>query len=162
MASDTHVDPKPLESYLLNKCLIGYGLINGIINALIFFLLHMGDRTATFSLTAILMDLALTGFLLGLLLYLIVAPMTRSDLRKGSFSTEGARQLGFIPAGTFLASLVVGAVCMVVLLVVGGLLALVLPQPLSFTGMLVLKGCLCAVAGAIAGYLTINKVAAAA
>ena len=37
---------KPFNSYLLNKCIIGYGVINGIINAVIFYLLHMGEPNA--------------------------------------------------------------------------------------------------------------------
>ena len=32
---------KPFNSYLLNKCIVGYGIINGIINAVIFYLMHL-------------------------------------------------------------------------------------------------------------------------
>ena len=36
--------PKPFVAYMRHKCLIGYGVINGIINAVIFYLLHQIGR----------------------------------------------------------------------------------------------------------------------
>ena len=83
---------KPFNSYLLNKCIIGYGVINGIINAVIFYLLHMGEPEALLGHADIFHDFALTGVLLGLLLFVIVVPLTRMDLRKHVFAGHDAAQ----------------------------------------------------------------------
>ena len=85
---------KPFNSYLLNKCIIGYGVINGIINAVIFYLLHMGEPEALLGHADIFHDFALTGVLLGLLLFVIVVPLTRMDLRKHVFAGPNAANLG--------------------------------------------------------------------
>ena len=77
---------KPFNSYLLNKCIVGYGIINGIINAVIFYLMHLSEPELLFSEADIFHDFALTGVLLGILLFVIVVPLTRMDLRKGVFS----------------------------------------------------------------------------
>ena len=74
---------KPFNSYLLNKCIVGYGIINGIINAVIFYLMHLSEPELLFSEADIFHDFALTGVLLGILLFVIVVPLTRMDLRKG-------------------------------------------------------------------------------
>ncbi len=73
---------KPFNSYLLNKCIVGYGIINGIINAVIFYLMHLSEPELLFSEADIFHDFALTGVLLGILLFVIVVPLTRMDLRK--------------------------------------------------------------------------------
>ena len=39
---------KPFNSYLLNKCIVGYGIINGIINAVIFYLMHLSEPELLF------------------------------------------------------------------------------------------------------------------
>ena len=64
--------PKPplsFTSYALNKCLIGYGVVNGIINAAIFAGLHAAAEGATFDMAAVVSDLSFTGLLLGMLLF---------------------------------------------------------------------------------------------
>ena len=33
---------KDYQSYLKNKCIVGYGIVNGIVNALIFMGMHAG------------------------------------------------------------------------------------------------------------------------
>ena len=91
---------KPFNSYLLNKCIVGYGIINGIINAVIFYLMHLSEPELLFSEADVFHDFALTGVLLGILLFVIVVPLT-------------------------------------------------------VTGLMLLKGLVCACAGAVAGYITI-------
>ena len=85
---------KPFNSYLLNKCIVGYGIINGIINAVIFYLMHLSEPELLFSEADIFHDFALTGVLLGILLFVIVVPLTRMDLRKGVFSGPNVANLG--------------------------------------------------------------------
>ena len=82
--------PKSFKSYALNKCLIGYGVVNGIINAAIFAGINAGAPDAMFGMHDIVHDLAFTGLLLGMLLFACVVPLTRMDLRKGVFSLPGA------------------------------------------------------------------------
>ena len=95
--------PKSFKSYALNKCLIGYGVVNGIINAAIFAGINAGAPDAMFGMHDIVHDLAFTGLLLGMLLFACV----------------------------------------------------LLPLPLTVTGLMLLKGLVCACAGAVAGYITI-------
>lgn len=150
---------KPFNSYLLNKCIIGYGVINGIINAAVFYLLHMGDPNALFGETDIFHDFALTGVLLGILLFVIVVPLTRMDLRKGIFSGPDAANLGgaasLVPASYAPALLVTTVAATVALMGTGAFAATLLPLPLTVTGMMLLKCFVCACAGGIAGYFTI-------
>lgn len=35
---------KDYQSYLKNKCIVGYGIVNGAVNALIFMGMHAGGR----------------------------------------------------------------------------------------------------------------------
>ena len=150
---------KPFNSYLLNKCLIGYGVINGIINAVIFYLLHMGEPAALFGEADIFHDFALTGVLLGILLFVIVVPLTRMDLRKGVFAGPNVANLGgaasLVPASYAPALLVTTVVATVAIMGVGAFAATLLPLPLSMTGMMLLKGVVCAVGGGVAGDFTI-------
>ena len=150
---------KPFNSYLLNKCIIGYGVINGIINAVIFYLIHMGEPNAMLGEADIFHDLALTGVLLGILLFVIVVPLTRMDLRKGVFAGPDVANLGgaasLVPASYAPALLVTTVAATITIMGVGAFAATLLPLPLSVTGMMLLKGVVCACAGGIAGYFTI-------
>ena len=87
------------NKYLLEKCLIGNGIINGIINALIFFAMHKSEPNTTFMTTDIVIDLSATSLILGFLLALIVLPLTAKDLNAGKITRqEGANKIvGFLP-----------------------------------------------------------------
>ena len=150
---------KPFNSYLLNKCIVGYGIINGIINAVIFYLMHLPEPELLFSEADIFHDFALTGVLLGILLFVIVVPLTRMDLRKGVFSGPNVANLGgaasLVPASYAPALLVATVAATVSLMGVGAFACVLLPLPLTVTGLMLLKGLVCACAGAVAGYITI-------
>ena len=152
---------KPFNSYLLNKCIVGYGIINGIINAVIFYLMHLSEPELLFSEADIFHDFALTGVLLGILLFVIVVPLTRMDLRKGVFSLPGAAGGAFpLVSSSYAVSILgVGALAAVVMTGAGALLSLALPAAgATVTGMMVLKGLVCALGGAVAGWFTISFV----
>ena len=146
--------PKSFKSYALNKCLIGYGVVNGIINAAIFAGINAGAPDAMFGMHDIVHDLAFTGLLLGMLLFACVVPLTRMDLRKGVFSGPNVANLG--GAASILG---VGALAAVVMTGAGALLSLALPAAgATVTGMMFLKGLVCALGGAVAGWFTISFV----
>ena len=63
---------KDYQSYLKNKCIVGYGIVNGIVNALIFMGMHAGDADITFAAGKVVEEIALTGALLGLINSLMV------------------------------------------------------------------------------------------
>lgn len=152
---------KPFNSYLLNKCIVGYGIINGIINAVIFYLMHLSEPELLFSEADIFHDFALTGVLLGILLFVIVVPLTRMDLRKGVFSLPGAAGGAFpLVSSSYAVSILgVGALAAVVMTGAGALLSLALPAAgATVTGMMFLKGLVCALGGAVAGWFTISFV----
>lgn len=153
--------PKSFKSYALNKCLIGYGLVNGIINASIFAGMHASAEGAMFDLAAIVHDLSFTGVLLGMLLFACVVPLTRMDLKHGKFALP-AGGVGAFPlvSGSYAVSIfAVGAIAAVAMTGVGALLAMALPAAgATVTGMMFLKGIVCAFGGAVAGYFTISYV----
>jgi hypothetical protein len=152
--------PLSFTSYALNKCLIGYGVVNGIINAAIFAGLHAAAEGATFDMGAVVSDLSFTGILLGMLLFACVVPLTRMDLRKNVFKLPagGAGAFPLVSGSYAVSILVVGALACVFMTGIGALLSLALPAGgATVTGMMILKGLVCA-CGAVAGYFTISFV----
>ena len=138
--SKTPKAPKSFKSYALNKCLIGYGVVNGIINAAIFAGINAGAPDAMFGMHDIVHDLAFTGLLLGMLLFACVVPLTRMDLRKGVFSLPGAAGGAFpLVSSSYAVSILgVGALAAVVMTGAGALLSLALPAAgATVTGMMV-------------------------
>lgn len=153
--------PLSFTSYALNKCLIGYGVVNGIINAAIFAGLHAAAEGATFDMGAVVSDLSFTGLLLGMLLFACVVPLTRMDLRHGRFSlpTPGQGTFALMP-GSYVGSLfATGAIALVAMTGLSAVASLFLPAAgISVTAMMLLKGVLCALGGAIAGWCTLSFV----
>ena len=56
MAAET----KEFKSYLANKCIIGYGIINGIVNAAIFFGMNASNPDVTFAAGKVVEEIVLT------------------------------------------------------------------------------------------------------
>ncbi len=121
--------------------------------------MHLSEPELLFSEADIFHDFALTGVLLGILLFVIVVPLTRMDLRKGVFSGPNVANLGgaasLVPASYAPALLVATVAATVSLMGVGAFACVLLPLPLTVTGLMLLKGLVCACAGAVAGYITI-------
>ena len=153
--------PKSFKSYALNKCLIGYGVVNGIINGAIFAAINAGAPDAMFGMHDIVHDIAFTGLLLGMLLFACVVPLTRMDLRHGRFSlpTPGQGTFALMP-GSYVGSLfATGAIALVAMTGPSAVASLFLPAAgISVTAMMLLKGVLCALGGAIAGWCTLSFV----
>ena len=120
--SKTPKAPKSFKSYALNKGLIGYGAVNGVINAAIFAGINAGAPDTMFGMHDIVHDLAFTGLLLGMLLFACVVPLTRMDLRKGVFSLSGAAGGAFpLVSSSYAVSILgVGALAAVVMTGAGG------------------------------------------
>lgn len=151
---------KSYKSYLSNKCIVGYGIVNGVINALIFFGMHAGDPGCSFAAGKVLEEIALTAFLLGLILTWCVVPLTKIDLNKKVYE-PGADANSFIckfPVKAIPLSFVVGLIATVVAVPIAWLCTFVLPLPLGRTGMMIFKGVMCAVAGCVSGYVVIERV----
>ena len=146
------------NQYVLKKCLIGDGMINGIINAIIFYFLEKGHiGTKTFAVGDIVKDLAFTSLILGWILASIVLPLTLKDVKKGKISAqEGTNKIANImPNKKGLAYIVVGLLTMVVTVSITWLVATIIPTPLTVMQMMVFKGVMCAIAGASSAYMTI-------
>lgn len=154
-------EPTPFKSYLANKCLIGYGLFNGIINGAIAYAMHMGTPDKTYGLPDILPDFVLTGVLLGVILLACVIPLAKADARKGvvDLASTDARSMLPMPTNVVAAAVATGLGAAAVMTGIGALVSLVLPMPLGLVGFTIFKGCMCAVGGATAGYLSIDYVA---
>lgn len=148
--------PSTFRIYALNKCLIGYGLINGIINALVFRLMYLGQESVTFDYAHVTADLAMTSVFIGIILFLCAVPLTKMDLRKGRFAPPATDGLAsFVPRRYPLAVIVVAVIACVTTTGVTALVAMVLPLPLGVIPMMVFKGFMCAFAGGAAGLFAI-------
>lgn len=150
------------NKYLITKCLIGNGVINGIFNAIIFYLMEKGHPDKIFMTQDIVIDLGITSLLLGLLLTLIVYPMTVKDVKSGHLEKqEGTNKIAnFLPKNKNLAAVVIGLITTAIIVPLTWVIVTVLNlAPLTVTTMGIFKGIMCAIAGTIAGYMTIVKVA---
>lgn len=149
-----------MKAYLLEKCLIGYGIINGIINGGIFYALEGKHVDATFGLIDILADFGITALLLGMILFYCAAPLTLQDVNKGKFKVEkyDNKIVSMLPQKKFLTALYIGLITMVITVALVSVISIALTLPLNVKMMTLYKGVACTIAGAIAGYLTINKV----
>lgn len=150
-------DTVKFSSYALHKCLIGFGAVNGVLNAGIFWLMHGGDVTMQFDLVSIVADLVITGLILGAILFACAVPLTKKDMRAGAFiapETFGG-VASIVPRSYGAAMLVVGVVAGAFMGLLGVVAAFVLSAPLPMVAMMVLKGCACAFGGAAAGYLSL-------
>ncbi len=148
---------KPFAAYMRHKCLIGYGVINGIINAVIFYLLHNADAGAVFTLADAAHDVAFTGLLLGPLLFACVVPLTKMDRGHGAFKADEGDALLCcpMPRSYGVSMLLIALVCAVAM--TGACtLAMQLTGTLGLGAMTLLKGVLCAFGGAVSGYLTLS------
>ncbi|MEY8437769.1 hypothetical protein AAK967_08535 [Atopobiaceae bacterium 24-176] len=148
---------KAFAAYMRHKCLIGYGVVNGVINAVIFYLLHNADPSVLFTLADAAHDVAFTGLLLGPLLFACVVPLTKMDRNHGAFkATEDDALLCCpMPRSYGAAMLLVGLVCAVAM--TGACtLAMQATGSLGLVAMTLLKGVLCAAGGALSGYLTLS------
>ncbi len=153
---------KDYTSYLKNKCIVGYGIVNGVINALIFLGMHAGDPDITFAAGKVVEEIALTGALLGLILTWCVVPLTKMDINKGVYqgNPAGYGWMEKLPKKAIPLSIVVGVIALVVATPIAWLCTFVLPLPLSRTGMMVFKGVMCAIAGCVSGYVVIGATTA--
>lgn len=153
---------KEYKSYLANKCIIGYGIINGIVNALIFFGMNASNPDATFTAAKVVEEIVLTGALLGLILTWCVVPLTKMDLRKNVYKADADRNgmITKLPGGAVTLSIPVGIIAAVVAGALAWVFTLVLPMPLTRTGMMIFKGCMCAVVGCLSGYIVVTRTTA--
>ena len=142
---------KDYQSYLKNKCIVGYGIINGVVNALIFMGMHAGDVSITFAAGKVVEEIALTG-----------APLTKMDFNKGVYlgNSEGYGWLAKLPKKAIPLSAVVGVIALAVATPLAWLCSFVLPLPLSRIGMMIFKGVMCAIAGCVSGYIVIGATTA--
>lgn len=155
MAAET----KEFKSYLASKCIVGYGIINGIVNAAIFFGMNASDPNVTFAAGKVVEEIVLTGALLGLILTWCVVPLTKMDLRKNVYKADAERDgiIAKLPGGAFTLSIPVGVIAAVVSGALAWVFSMVLPMPLTRTGMMVFKGCMCAIVGALSGYIVVTR-----
>lgn len=153
---------KDYTSYLKNKCIVGYGIVNGVINALIFLGMHAGDPDITFAAGKVVEEIALTGALLGLILTWCVVPLTKMDINKGVYqgNPAGYGCMEKLPKKAIPLSIVVGVIALAVATPIAWLCTFVLPLPLSRTGMMIFKGVMCAIAGCVSGYVVIGATTA--
>lgn len=148
------------KKYLLEKCLIGNGIINGIINALIFYAMHKSEPNTTFATTDIVIDLSETSLILGFLLALIVFPLTAKDLNSGKINKQESTNkiVGFLPKNKYASALVIGIITMFIIAPITWALVVILNlSPRTVKSMTIFKGIMCAIAGMIAGFITILK-----
>ncbi|EEA91700.1 hypothetical protein COLSTE_00085 [Collinsella stercoris DSM 13279] len=155
MAAET----KEYKSYLANKCVIGYGIINGIVNAAIFFGMNASNPDVTFAAGKIIEEIVMTGALLGLILTWCVVPLTKMDLKKGVYKADADCNsiIAKLPGGTVTLSIPVGIIAALIAGALAWVFTLVLPLPLTRTSMMVFKGCMCAIVGLVSGFIVVTR-----
>ena len=152
-----------LKKYITFKSLVGYGIINGIVNVGIFYALEGKHTGALFSTKDIMGDLAGVVSILGVILAWLVPMLTKLDVKGGhvempkDYINKVASKLPDKKGGYILT---VGAITTAIVLAVMGVIVAGLSAlkmiPLSLHGMAILKGIACSIGGMIAGYLSVT------
>ncbi len=149
------------EAYIKNKTYIGYGLINGIINAMIFYFVHrsvMGQMTTFHDATV---DMLINSVALGMILTWCVVPLTKADIKKGTFEANmhftSAQKL---PLNAFVLSIVLGIVCGLVGTAISALLFYICQSFLTNWLHFAVKLLVCSVVGGLCGFTVIETVVA--
>ncbi len=149
------------EAYVKNKTYIGYGLINGIINAVIFYFIHMKDIAQMSTFDAGMFDMILTSVLLGMILTWCVVPLTNKDIKNDVFEANmhytPAQKL---PKNAFALSIVLGIVVGIVGSALSALLIFICQSFLFNWVLMIIKGIVCAIIGGLAGFTCIEDVVA--
>ncbi len=149
------------EAYVKNKTYIGYGLINGIINAVIFYFIHMSDIADMTTFHDGMVDMALTSVLLGMILTWCVVPLTKADIKKGIFEANTHfTQAQKLPQNAFVLSLVMGVAIGLVGSAISALLIFICQSFLYNWVLMIIKGIVCAIIGGLAGFTVIETVVA--
>ena len=149
------------KTYLLEKAIVGNGIINGILNGYIFYLLN--KSTTELHSTEFIFDIALTAILLGILLFYIVVPMTKKDIAKKGIDVSSNNEHIAALLGTkkgMVACKVAAVTFFVTMTCLTIILAIFDCGAISLMSGMVAKGVLCAIAGGVASYLTNTYVAA--
>lgn len=150
--------PVTMKNFILSKCIIGNGIINGAINAGIFYLLNMKHEGAFFS-NSLYFDFALTTFILVLCMAALAFTSTSRAVKKGNapaLSCNGFHHsIGrVLPKNKWvLLSVVTIVLTAIVPAFFVGLVSGIGLTPISFTGAIILKGVTCAVVGGLSTYL---------
>lgn len=155
---------KTYKEYVAHECTNGFGIMNGIINAVVFVALLMGDFSIEFDFMHGLKELAPGTIVLGIVLSLIVNNIARKALNKGEYTATAADAGlgGLLPKKAFPMAVVVGLIVAFFAanftVIVWGFMGF--DVVLNWWQMMIFKGVTTGLAGAIAGYLVIGHVVA--
>ncbi len=149
------------EAYIKNKTYIGYGLINGIINAAIFYFSNMSDMGVNVTYDNAVFGMAINSVLLGMILTWCVVPLTKADIKNDKFEANmHYTQAQKLPANGFVLSIVLGIVCGLIGTAISALLFFVFKSMLTNWTVFFVKLLVCAVVGGLAGFTVIEDVVA--
>ncbi len=149
------------EAYVKNKTYIGYGLINGIINAAIFYFSNMSKMGESVTFHDATVGMAINSVLLGMILTWCVVPLTKQDIKNDKFeANKHFTQAQKLPQGAIALSVVLGIVCGVVGTAISALLFLIFQSYLTNWTVMIVKCVVCAVVGGLAGFTVIEDVVA--
>ncbi len=151
--------PATLNGFITHSCTISYGIINAIVNAIIFYLLNMKHNE--FTATSIFIDLAITSFILSAIVAFFAFMAVKGSARQGSpFVAPVSKQEHLLfrnfPRNKFLAGLLISIInTILVPAFFVGLPAGLNLLPLNLISATLLKGIACGTAGALTGYFAI-------
>lgn len=152
-----------LQGFIIHSCLISYGLINAIINAIIFFLINR--KHGEFTASILYVDLAVTTFILSVIVAFFAFMAVKGAAKKGNpfvaaFGRQDHLLIKGFPKNNILAALLIGMIntILVPALFVGIAAGLNL-LPMGLLAATLLKGAACGTAGALTGYLAIMSAA---
>lgn len=150
-----------LHSFLAHNCGISYGAINMVVNALIFYLSHLGKPSATFTAADIFLDLVITSFILSVIVAFFAFLGVKTAQKQGiapsvAFAKQDHLLIKSFPDNKLVVALLTALICVVTVpAFFTGLVSGLSLVPLSLLGTTVVKGVACGVAGAITGYFCI-------
>ena len=145
-----------LQGFIIHSCLISYGLINAIINAIIFFLINRkhGEFTASILYVDLAVIVAFFAFMA------VKGAAKKGNPFVAAFGRQDHLLIKGFPKNNILAALLIGMIntILVPALFVGIAAGLNL-LPMGLLAATLLKGTACGTAGALTGYLAIMSAA---
>lgn len=152
-------DYKAFHKFLLSEALISYGIFNGLINALIFYLTEPKDLLI--STRSMAVNLTITMVLLSIILSFCVYPLTKMKWKKGAVpKITYVKQQHFILSkypSNRVAQILITAVLTTILcsLLVNGWESYFNINCFTVAQGTVFKGITCTVCGAMTGYFSV-------
>ncbi|MEG1447723.1 MAG: hypothetical protein RR048_00350 [Oscillospiraceae bacterium] len=157
--SQQSLKPPALKKFLVEKCFIGFGIINGIINGAIFYFINKNNSKAL-SFFEIGMDFLITAIILSFVVAFIAQANAKSFIKKSgfpeiSYNKEDHLFIRFFPKNSFMKALVIAILCGIIFAPLFCGVGVMINIPTTLYPVMILKGVACSFIGGFTGYFAI-------